>query len=128
MYSFDLKTAKQSPFDPRLKEPVAPKLQFAPVESSKDWDRGVVYAEAQNLARTLMELPANMMTPTVRFPVILSFTVLKEIQIFCERVKKEFEGIPNVEIIVRDEGRFLHWLLCGENSQHLQPGPLKRAW
>lgn len=87
LYSFDLKTAKQSPFDPRLKEPVAPKLQFTPVESSKDWDRGVVYAEAQNLARTLMELPANMMTPTI----------------FCERVKKEFEGIPNVEIIVRDE-------------------------
>jgi hypothetical protein len=30
--------------------------------------------------------------------------VLIYLQIFCERVKKEFEGIPNVEIIVRDEG------------------------
>jgi cytosol aminopeptidase len=70
LYSFNLKTASQSPFDPRLKEPVAPKLQFTPVESSKDWDRGVVYAEAQNLARTLMELPANMMTPTVCFYLI----------------------------------------------------------
>jgi len=34
-----------------------------------------------------MELPANMMTPTA----------------FCDRVKKEFEGVENAEIIVRDE-------------------------
>ena len=34
-----------------------------------------------------MELPANMMTPTA----------------FCERVQKEFEGVANVEITVRDE-------------------------
>lgn len=34
-----------------------------------------------------MEYPANMMTPTI----------------FTERVKKEFEGVANVEIIVRDE-------------------------
>jgi aminopeptidase len=87
-YKFTLKTSPQpSPFDPRNKEPVADKIKFSPVEASVDWDRGVVYAQAQNLARTLMEYPANMMTPTI----------------FTERVKKEFEGIPNVEIIVRDE-------------------------
>lgn len=28
-------------------------------------------------------------------------------QIFTERVKAAFEGVPNVEIIVRDEGIFL---------------------
>lgn len=29
-----------------------------------DWDRGVLYAEGQNLARFLMEAPANHITPT----------------------------------------------------------------
>lgn len=28
------------------------------------WERGVVYAEGQNLARLLMEAPANHITPT----------------------------------------------------------------
>ncbi|TFK21630.1 leucine aminopeptidase [Coprinopsis marcescibilis] len=87
LYKFTLKTFPQSAFDPNLKEPLPPKIQFSPIEASKDWDRGVIYAESQNLARTLMEYPANMMTPTI----------------FTERVKKEFAGIPNVEIIVRDE-------------------------
>ncbi|KAG2022409.1 leucine aminopeptidase [Coprinopsis cinerea AmutBmut pab1-1] len=87
LYKFTLKTSPPSPFDPNLKEPIPPKLQFSPIEASKEWDRGVIYAESQNLARTLMEYPANMMTPTL----------------FTERVKQEFAGIPNVEIIVRDE-------------------------
>ncbi|KAF8648438.1 hypothetical protein AX16_006282 [Volvariella volvacea WC 439] len=87
LYKFTLKTSPPSPFDPNLTEPIPPKLQFSPIEASKEWDRGAVYAEAQNLARTLMELPANMMTPTK----------------FCERVQREFANIPNVEIIVRDE-------------------------
>ncbi|QRV90477.1 leucine aminopeptidase [Ceratobasidium sp. AG-Ba] len=51
-----------------------------------NWETGIIYAQAQNLARELMELPANMMTPTK----------------FCERVSKEFEGVKNVELIVRD--------------------------
>ncbi|KAJ3507952.1 hypothetical protein NLJ89_g6018 [Agrocybe chaxingu] len=87
LYKFTLKTSPPSRFDPNLAEPVPEKLTFTPLQASKEWERGVVYAQSQNLARTLMELPANMMTPTA----------------FCERVKKEFEGIPNVEIIVRDE-------------------------
>ncbi|KDR86030.1 hypothetical protein GALMADRAFT_132641 [Galerina marginata CBS 339.88] len=87
LYKFTLKTSPPSPFNPNLKEPIPEKLVFNPLQESKEWDRGVIYAEAQNLARTLMELPANMMTPTA----------------FTERVKKEFEGIANVEVIVRDE-------------------------
>ncbi|KAF6747036.1 cytosol aminopeptidase family, catalytic domain-containing protein [Ephemerocybe angulata] len=63
------------------------KIAFAPVEASAEWDRGVVYAQSQNLARTLAEYPANMITPTA----------------FTERVRREFEGIANVEIVVRDE-------------------------
>lgn len=31
---------------------------------SKDWRRGVILGEGQNLARHLMETPANHMTPT----------------------------------------------------------------
>jgi aminopeptidase len=86
-YKFTLKTDSPSPFKPDLKEPVPEKLKFEPLENSKEWDTGVVYANAQNFARTLMELPANMMTPTA----------------FTEHVKAQFAGIPNVEIIVRDE-------------------------
>jgi hypothetical protein len=47
-----------------------------------DWSTGLVFGQAQNLARELMETPANLMTPTL----------------FCERIKKEFQGIKNVDI------------------------------
>ncbi|KAJ3562229.1 hypothetical protein NP233_g9708 [Leucocoprinus birnbaumii] len=87
LYKFTLKTTPPSPFNPNNKEPIPDKFTLAPLEKSKEWDNGAVYAEAQNLARTLMELPANMMTPTI----------------FCERVQKELEGIPNVQTFVRDE-------------------------
>ncbi|RDB19531.1 Cytosol aminopeptidase [Hypsizygus marmoreus] len=86
-YKFSLKTTPPSQFNPNLKEPIPDKLAFTAIEASQEWDRGVVYAQAQNFARTLMELPANMITPTI----------------FTERVKAQFAGIKNVEIIVRDE-------------------------
>ncbi|KAG2364786.1 leucine aminopeptidase [Suillus spraguei] len=87
LYDFSLKTSPPSAFDPRGTVGVPKKLEISTNINSADWDRGVIYANAQNLARTLMELPANMMTPTA----------------FCKRVQAEFSGIPNVEIIVRDE-------------------------
>lgn len=59
-----------------------------PSSGELNWDTGVQYAAAQNLSRELMELPANLMTPTK----------------FCERITKEFEGVKNVELIIRDEG------------------------
>ncbi|GJE89429.1 leucyl aminopeptidase family protein [Phanerochaete sordida] len=89
LYGFNLKTEPASAFDPRNEKLPPPRLAFAPIPANADkkaWTEGVVYAEAQNLARTLMELPANMLTPTL----------------FCERVKKEFDGVDGVEIIVRD--------------------------
>ncbi|KAH8825577.1 leucine aminopeptidase, partial [Flagelloscypha sp. PMI_526] len=88
LYKFDLQTKGQgSVFDPR--KPLQPwsKLKVNPLEQSKDWERGVVYANSQNLARTLMEMPANWMTPTK----------------FSERVLAEFKDLDNVEIFVRDE-------------------------
>ncbi|KAG8694513.1 hypothetical protein FRC09_009802 [Ceratobasidium sp. 395] len=78
-----LKTAKND---------VVPPVDVLPPSSSPssgelNWDTGVTYAKAQNLARELMELPANMLTP----------------HLFCERIKKEFEGVKNVELIVREK-------------------------
>ncbi|KAF9040239.1 leucine aminopeptidase [Hymenopellis radicata] len=86
-YSFTLKTSPPSRFNPNLKEPIPEKFTITPEQTSKEWDEGVICAEAQNFARTLMELPANMMTPTV----------------FTERAKAAFAGLENVEVIVRDE-------------------------
>ncbi|EIM81157.1 leucine aminopeptidase [Stereum hirsutum FP-91666 SS1] len=84
-YKFDLKTDPPSRFRPGSK--IDKDITFEPLEKSKEWDRGVVYAEAQNLARTLMELPANMLTPTA----------------FAERMKAEFANVADTEVIVRDE-------------------------
>ncbi|CAL1697393.1 unnamed protein product [Somion occarium] len=87
LYNFNLKTSPESLFDPRNKEPVPENLNLKPLGDSKEWNEGVIYAEAQNLARTLTELPANVITPTA----------------FTERIKAEFAGIPDTTIIVRDE-------------------------
>src|SRR5207248_10238070 len=51
------------------------------------WETGLIYAEAQNFARTLMKTPANYMTPTK----------------FTEYVQSKFNGLSKVEIIVRDK-------------------------
>jgi aminopeptidase len=86
-YKFTLKTSPPSPYKPGEGQAVPQDLSFKPLQDSQDWETGIVYANAQNLARTLTELPANMLTPTA----------------FCERVKAEFANIPNTQIIVRDE-------------------------
>lgn len=88
-YKFTLKTDPPSSFRPGATDAPAENLSFEPLEPSKDWDEGRLYAEAQNFARTLQELPANMMTPTA----------------FCERVQAEFANIPGVTVVVRDEGQ-----------------------
>ncbi|KAJ7292609.1 leucine aminopeptidase [Mycena rebaudengoi] len=87
MYNFTLKTDPPSAFNPNLTEPIPDKVAIKPLNASAEWDQGVIYAKAQNFARTLMELPGNMMTPTI----------------FTERVQAEFSGIDKVEIFVRDE-------------------------
>lgn len=67
-------------------------------EVEKAWKEGEVYAEAQNLARTLMELPGNMLTPTL----------------FAERVQRVFGGVEGVEVFVRDAGE---WFCCYEEKR-----------
>ncbi|ESK95549.1 leucine aminopeptidase [Moniliophthora roreri MCA 2997] len=87
VYDFTLKTTPtRSRFDPNLKEPIPAKINIKPAAPSTDWDSGYTYAYAQNFARTLMELPANVITPTE----------------FCNRTQTEFSGLGNVEIFVRD--------------------------
>jgi hypothetical protein len=54
LYKFTLKTSPSpSRFDPNLAEPLPEKLEFSPLQESQEWDRGVIYAQAQNLARTV---------------------------------------------------------------------------
>ncbi|KAH9948312.1 cytosol aminopeptidase family, catalytic domain-containing protein [Amylocystis lapponica] len=85
LYKFSLKTDKTNL--PSIPIAATEKLAFRPTAPSVDWDTGVIYANSQNFARTLTETPANQLTPTV----------------FTERIRDAFSGIPNVEVIVRDE-------------------------
>ncbi|KAJ7053822.1 cytosol aminopeptidase family, catalytic domain-containing protein, partial [Mycena amicta] len=77
-YKFTLKTDSPSRLNAR---------GIKALSASPEWERGIVYGEAQNLARTLMELPGNMLTPTL----------------FAERIQKEFSGVAKTEVLVRDE-------------------------
>ncbi|KAG8996867.1 hypothetical protein FRB94_007997 [Tulasnella sp. JGI-2019a] len=90
LFNFSLKT-KKSDEDGTSRPKPEEKVEFHPLggteEATKGWHTGLTVASAQNLARELMELPANMMTPTA----------------FCNRITEEFKGIENVEILVRDE-------------------------
>ncbi|THH12680.1 hypothetical protein EW146_g7465 [Bondarzewia mesenterica] len=86
-YKFTLKTSPPSSFKPNSEEAVSENVSYEPLQGSKEWDTGVIYAKAQNFARTLMELPANMLTPTA----------------FTERIKAEFANVADTKIIVRDE-------------------------
>lgn len=58
-------------------------LLFSGITSA--WNRGVLLAQGQNLARYLMEMPANLMTPTR----------------FSEIAKEKLGSIENVEVRVR---------------------------
>lgn len=53
LYSFTLKTSPPSQFNPNLKEKLPEKVTFTPLAASKEWDEGVLYAQAQNFARTV---------------------------------------------------------------------------
>jgi len=72
-----------------------------------------------------MELPANMLTPTVRSSTHLHSLVrliVSSDQIFCEKVVKEFEGLDNVTIHVRDEGPSVLPPSISPNSQCVSLG------
>lgn len=56
LYKFSLKTSPPSRFNPYLKEPIPEKISISPLQDSKEWERGTVYANAQNLARTVCRM------------------------------------------------------------------------
>ena len=60
LYSFTLKTSPPSRFDPNQTEVISEKISLAPLQGSKEWDRGVIYAQAQNLARTVYSFRSHM--------------------------------------------------------------------
>lgn len=91
LHKFDWKTSKS---DKEKKTPVSVSSSGGSDTSSfkdggktLDWATGSLYSTSQNLARELMETPANLMTPTI----------------FAERAKKEFEGLDNVTVNIHDE-------------------------
>ena len=53
LYSFTLKTSPPSRYDPNQTVVIPEKFTLAPLHESKEWERGVIYAQAQNLARTV---------------------------------------------------------------------------
>ncbi|KAF8882580.1 cytosol aminopeptidase family, catalytic domain-containing protein [Infundibulicybe gibba] len=88
LYKFTLKTSPPSPFNPSQKEPIPERLTFLLFNPPRNGSEAPFMQSLRTLPeRYLMELPANMMTPTV----------------FTERVKAEFSGLANVEIFVHDE-------------------------
>ena len=56
LYSFTLKTSPPSRFDPNQTAVIPENFTLAPLQESKEWERGVIYAQAQNLARTVFFL------------------------------------------------------------------------
>lgn len=55
-YKFTLKTSPPSPYKLGEGQAVPQEYSFEPLQDSKEWETGVVYANAQNLARTVYHL------------------------------------------------------------------------
>lgn len=64
-----------------------PSIHSASAVESDEWKKGVVYGDAQNFCKTLMDTPANLLTPTI----------------FCNTVKEKFGSLANVELKIHDE-------------------------
>jgi hypothetical protein len=53
LYKFTLKTSPPSRFNPNNVTPIPEKLKIKALEESSEWNTGCIYAQAQNLARTV---------------------------------------------------------------------------
>jgi aminopeptidase len=89
LHKFDWKTSKA---DIEKKTPVTVSVvgddAFTSDAKKLNWTTGETFAYAQNMARELMDTPANLMTPTI----------------FADRATEEFSGLDNVTVNVYDEG------------------------
>lgn len=56
-------------------------------DNSEEFKRGLIYGEAQNLCKLLMETPANLLTPTI----------------FADTMKEKYAGLANVDFVIHDE-------------------------
>lgn len=67
------------------------KVEFPTIHAagkeSDEWKKGVILGNAQNFCKSLMDTPANRLTPTI----------------FCDTVKEKFAGLANVELNIHDE-------------------------
>lgn len=81
-YYDDLKSEKYK--KPKMNVSLANVSNDSTVQSK--WNRGVILADGQNLARRLMETPANLMTPTI----------------FSETVAKIAEPL-GIKVVIRDQ-------------------------
>ena len=66
LYHFTLKTKPTSAFDPRLAQSLPDKLALSALSENNEWETGVVYGQAQNLARTVC--PARSLACLVHSP------------------------------------------------------------
>ncbi|SCV74024.1 BQ2448_6456 [Microbotryum intermedium] len=93
-FAFNLKTTTAAK---KQLEPIQIDVLGNPTESQLEtesekygkpltWETGKIYGEAQNWARYLKELPANLCTPTR----------------FCEMAEEKFKGLKNVDVQVHD--------------------------
>ncbi len=89
IWSYDSLKAKKSPLS-KLKIKA-----YGDVESEKDWTVGERKALGQNLARTLMETPANFLTP-IEFARVKSF--LCHTSLISSVLSLEFRQVATKEL------------------------------
>ncbi|RMC14290.1 hypothetical protein DUI87_09383 [Hirundo rustica rustica] len=81
----------------KKKPVVTPQLHGS--AESEAWQKGVIYAEGQNLARYLMEAPANYITPIK----------------FAEHIEQKLKSFSNVKVHIRPES----WITTQEMGAFL---------
>uniref|UniRef100_A0A8C3UA29 Cytosol aminopeptidase n=2 Tax=Catharus ustulatus TaxID=91951 RepID=A0A8C3UA29_CATUS len=81
----------------KKKPVVTPQLHGS--AESEAWQKGVIYAEGQNLARYLMEAPANYITPIK----------------FAEHIEQKLRSFSNVKVHIRQES----WITAQEMGAFL---------
>src|SRR5258706_5764310 len=140
VYDFTLKTKPRDPTPA-----IVPVLIKETPNEKLNWRTGTIYAEAQNWARTVWLCPSvalgviliflthslwNYQPICLHQPCVLLTSLYASVQlnvssgqIFCEKVVKEFEGLDNVTIHVRDEGpSFLPALSISQDSRCVSLG------
>lgn len=59
-------------------------VEIRPVKENEDWNRGMVLAKAQNIARDLANTPANLMTPSLFAQAAANLFLQREVHGFVQ--------------------------------------------